>query len=121
LRPVSQESCAFFDDHGLFDDEEVNIASSDGGKRIGAALGNSRAVILRNHGLLTVGTTVDTAVALFVLMERSSEVHVKVPAAKPISDGAARTARASFTDAAMWQVFGSLVRHYVPDPSVIEA
>jgi ribulose-5-phosphate 4-epimerase/fuculose-1-phosphate aldolase len=81
LRPVSQESCAFFDDHGLFDDEEVNIASTDGGKRIGAALGNSRAVILRNHGLLTVGTTVDTAVALFVLMERSSEVHVKVPAA----------------------------------------
>jgi ribulose-5-phosphate 4-epimerase/fuculose-1-phosphate aldolase len=121
LRPISQESCAFYGDHELFDDEEVNIASTDGGKRIGAALGNARAVILRNHGLLTVAASVDSAVALFVLMERSSEVHVKAPEAKPISDSAASTAHAAFTDTTTWQVFGSLLRHYVPDQSAVEA
>jgi ribulose-5-phosphate 4-epimerase/fuculose-1-phosphate aldolase len=120
LRPISQESCAFYDDHELFDDEEVNVVSTDGGRRIGVALGNSRAVILRSHGLLTVGTTVDSAVALFVLMERSSEGHVKVPDAKAISDGAAYAAHSAFTDATTWQIFGSLVRHHVSDQSVVE-
>jgi ribulose-5-phosphate 4-epimerase/fuculose-1-phosphate aldolase len=50
LEPISQESCAFFDDHEIFDDEEVSIGSTDGGKRIAAAMGGARAAILRNHG-----------------------------------------------------------------------
>ena len=55
LRPISQESCVFFENHALFDDEEVQIQSVDGGQRIANALGPHCAVILRNHGLLTVG------------------------------------------------------------------
>ena len=55
IEPLTQESALFIDDHALFDDEEVQILSCDGGKRIAVALGESRAVILANHGLLTVG------------------------------------------------------------------
>lgn len=38
-------------------------------------------MILRNHGLLTVGSTVDEAAYLYTLMERSCEIQLKVEAA----------------------------------------
>ncbi len=55
FRAISQESCAFVFDQAMFDDEEVEVLSIDGGKRIAAAIGESKLCILRNHGLLTVG------------------------------------------------------------------
>lgn len=120
LRPISQESCAFHDDHELFDDEEVDILSPDGGARIAAALGGAKAVILRNHGLLTVGATVDECVGFFVMMERSAEVHVKTPQARPIGDAAALVARGSVGTARTgWHTFQWLVRSLLtaPDPA----
>ncbi|MGH0033151.1 MAG: class II aldolase/adducin family protein, partial [Myxococcota bacterium] len=92
ILPISQESCIFFEDHALFDDEEVQVQSTEGGKRIAVALGSQGAVILRNHGLLTVAARVDEAVGRFVHMERVAEVHMKARNAKPISDAAARWA-----------------------------
>lgn len=120
LEPISQESCTFFEDHALFDDEEVDIASTDGGKRIAAALGSTKAVILRNHGTLTVGTTVDSAVGFFMQLERSAEVHVKVADAKPISAEAARAAyRLVGSEQSGRQLFEWLLRSNVPDPDVV--
>jgi ribulose-5-phosphate 4-epimerase/fuculose-1-phosphate aldolase len=112
LAPISQEACAFFEDHEIFDDEEVSIGSTDGGKRIAAALGGARAAILRNHGLLTVGQTVDAAVGYFLMMERSAEVQVKSPAAQPISAESARPVHDEFDERAAWQVFGWAERSY---------
>lgn len=120
FQAISQESCAFVFDQALFDDEEVEVLSYDGGKRIGAALGDHKLVILRNHGLLTVGPTVEDAVGWFVMAERVAEVHVKAPDAKPISDAAARVAAATLQPAGVgWRVFQWLQRTHVPDPSVI--
>ena len=79
FRAISQESCAFVFDQALFDDEEVEVLSTDGGKRIAASLGESKLCILRNHGLLTVGRTVEESVGWFVMAERVAEVHVKAP------------------------------------------
>lgn len=119
LEPISQESCAFFDDHEIFDDEEVNIGSTDGGKRIAAAMGGARATILRNHGLLTVGATVDAAVGYFLLMERCAEVQVKAPGAQPISADMARRVHDDFDDVAAWQVFQWAQRTHVPDTGIV--
>ena len=120
LRPISQEACAFVDDHALFDDEEVNIVSTAGGKRIAEALGPHRAVLLRNHGTLTVGGSVDECIGWYVMLERTCEVHVKTPQARPISDEAARFAKESVgTVVAGWQVFQWLLRQHVPDPTVV--
>jgi ribulose-5-phosphate 4-epimerase/fuculose-1-phosphate aldolase len=118
LEPISQEACAFFDDHEIFDDEEVNIGSTDGGKRIAAAIGNARGVILRNHGLLTVGTTVDSAVGFFLLMERCAEVQVKARNPQPISAEAARRGHEDFDELAGWQAFQWAQRTYLPDGAV---
>ena len=119
LLPISQESCAFFGDHEIFDDEEVNIGSTDGGKRIASALGPARAAILRNHGLLTVGRSVDAAAGLFALMERCAEVQVKssgvIGGPKPISDPAAQRTHDEFTDHAVGQAFEWLCRTHLPN------
>src|ERR1700709_1333191 len=71
LDPITQDACAFFEDHGLFDDFTGVVLDLDEGKRIGESLGNNKAVILRNHGLLTVGHSVDAAVGAVITMDRS--------------------------------------------------
>ena len=122
IEPISQESCIFFEDHAIFDDEEVQIQSSEGGRRIAEALGGSRAVILRNHGLLTVGSRVDEAVGSFVHMERVAEVHMKARNAKPISAEAARFAQKDLVRFGAGRVaFNNLVARHIGDPAVVLA
>jgi hypothetical protein len=45
------------------------------------SLGQGKGIILRNHGLLTVGGTVDEAAYLFLLMEKSCKVQLVADAA----------------------------------------
>ena len=45
------------------------------------SLGNGKGMILRNHGLLTVGGTLDEAAYLFLLMEKSCLVQLAADAA----------------------------------------
>ncbi|HIG01055.1 MAG TPA: ribulose phosphate epimerase [Myxococcales bacterium] len=120
IEPISQESCIFFEDHALFDDEEVQIQDTDGGRRIAEALGDKRAVLLRNHGLLTVASRVDEAVGSFVTLERVAEVHMKVRNPKPISPEAARYARDDLTSVGIGRVgFWNLVARHVEDPQSV--
>lgn len=120
LEPISQEACLFFEDHGLFDDEEVQVLSVDGGARIAAALGTNRAVILANHGLLTTGSSVAEATAGFVTMERVAEAHLKAPQAAPISAAGARRAKAGLGGGlALRAAFELLVARHVPDPGAV--
>jgi len=117
ILPISQESCLFFEDHALFDDEEVQVQSVEGGKRIAVALGRSRAIILRNHGLLSVGDGVDQAVGRFVHLERIAEVHMKARQARPISAAAARYAKADLDRIDIGRVgFWSLVARHIAAP-----
>lgn len=81
LEPITQDVCAFYQDHALFDDYTGVVNDVQEGRRIAAALGENKAVILRNHGLLTVGTTVDAAVFWFITMERSCQVQLAAKAA----------------------------------------
>ncbi|KAK3678383.1 hypothetical protein LTR78_001680 [Recurvomyces mirabilis] len=58
------------------------VFSAEEGERLAAALGPcGKGMILRNHGLLTVGSTVDEAAYMYTLMERSCEVQLLVDAA----------------------------------------
>ncbi len=121
LEPITQESCIFFEDHALFDDDEVQVQSVVAGRRIAEALGETRAVILRNHGLLTVGDSVAEAVGSFVFLERVAEAHMKARDAKPISPEAARFAKADLTKYGAGRVaFANLISRYIGDVSVVE-
>lgn len=116
LEPITQEACMFYDDHSLFDDEEVQVLSIDGGKRIAAALGGNSAVILANHGLLTTGPGVAEATAALVTMERVCEAAMKATAARPISAESALLARDGLgIPNAFREGFWSLVDRHLPD------
>jgi len=81
LDPLTQDACAFYDDHALFDDYTGVVVDVEEGKRIAHALGDHKAAILKNHGLLTVGDTVDSAVWWFVTMERTCQAQLLADAA----------------------------------------
>jgi ribulose-5-phosphate 4-epimerase/fuculose-1-phosphate aldolase len=100
LDPITQDACAFYNDHALYEDYGGVAAELDEGQRIAKALGPHKAAILQNHGLLTVGQTVDEAVWWFITMERSCQVQLLAEAAaagtgqrlKIIDEGAVRQA-----------------------------
>jgi len=81
LDPITQDVCAFYEDHSLFDDFTGVVLDLEEGKRIAHALGDRKAVILRNHGLLTVGHSVDEAAWWFITMERSCQAQLLAEAA----------------------------------------
>jgi ribulose-5-phosphate 4-epimerase/fuculose-1-phosphate aldolase len=76
LDPITQDVCAFFEDHSVFDDYTGVVLDIEEGKRIAHALGDNKATILRNHGLLTVGHSVDEAAWWFITMERSCQAQI---------------------------------------------
>jgi ribulose-5-phosphate 4-epimerase/fuculose-1-phosphate aldolase len=85
LDPITQDACAFYQDHALFDDFTGVVYETAEGDRIAQALGAAKAIILRNHGLLTVGGTVDEAAWYFITMERSCQAQLLAEAAgKPV-------------------------------------
>ena len=81
LDPLTQDACAFYGDHSLFDDFTGVVLDPEEGKRIAHALGENKAVILRNHGLLTTGYSVDEAVWTFITMERTCQAQLLAEAA----------------------------------------
>ena len=82
LDPLTQDACAFYGDHAVFDDYTGVVLDLEEGKRIAHALGGYKAVILSNHGLLTVGqTSVDEAAWWFITMERTCQAQLLAEAA----------------------------------------
>ncbi|MBL1095422.1 class II aldolase/adducin family protein [Streptomyces coffeae] len=106
LEPINQEVCAFFEDHALYDAPTGVVVDDDEGRRIAAALGGHKALILRNRGLLTVGDSVDAAAWWFITMERSCRAQLAAKAAgKPVlidDESAARLREQLGNDLVAW-------------------
>jgi ribulose-5-phosphate 4-epimerase/fuculose-1-phosphate aldolase len=119
LDPITQDACAFFEDHAVFSDFTGVVVATEEGDRIAAALGKHKALILQNHGLLTVGQTVDEAVWWFITMERSCQAQLMAEAAgtvKPISDEMARlTSMQVGSSVAGWVSFQPLYQRIVAE------
>ena len=81
LDPITQDVCVFYEDHALFDDYTGVVLDVEEGKRIAHTLDSNKAIILRNHGLLTVGQSVDEAAWWFIAMERSCQAQLLASAA----------------------------------------
>ena len=81
LDPITQDACAFYEDHGLFDDFTGVVFDPEEGARLAKSLGQYKAVILRNHGLLTVGQNVDEAIWWFITMDRCCQSQLLAEAA----------------------------------------
>lgn len=64
----------FYNDHSIYEGFGGIAFKADEGKHIAQALGNTKGVILQNHGHLTVAKTVDGAAFLFGAMDRCIQV-----------------------------------------------
>jgi len=84
LEMLNQDACLMYGDAQAVYGEFAGVVFEEAeGRRLAAALGpRGKAMILRNHGLLAVGTTVDEAAYLFTLMERTCEVQLLAEAAQ---------------------------------------
>lgn len=56
---LTQDSCAFHNDHVLYESFNGVVLVEKEGKDIAACLGDKKAALLQNHGLLTVGKTIE--------------------------------------------------------------
>ena len=92
LDPLTQDSCAFYNDHILFDVFNGVVLDTSEGELLAQKMGNKKAAILQNHGLITVGDSVEAAAWWYITMERSCQAQLLAEAAgtpKLISDTAA--------------------------------
>lgn len=81
LDPLTQDSCSFYEDHALFDDFQGVVLDTSEGARIAHALGSRKAVILRNHGILTAGPTVEAAAWWYIALENACHTQLLAEAA----------------------------------------
>jgi ribulose-5-phosphate 4-epimerase/fuculose-1-phosphate aldolase len=81
LDPITQDSCAFYNDHILFDVFNGVVLDMSEGKMLANALGNKKAAILQNHGLLTVGESVESAAWWYITMERTCQAQLMAESA----------------------------------------
>jgi ribulose-5-phosphate 4-epimerase/fuculose-1-phosphate aldolase len=78
--PLTQDACAFFEDCALYSEYRGAILESSEGDAIAAALGPHKAVVLQNHGILTVGESIDSAAWWFIALERCCQLELLLDA-----------------------------------------
>ncbi len=81
LLPISQDACAFYEDQVLFNSFTGVVLDTEEGDRIAASMGHCKAAILQNHGLLTTGQSVASAVHFYIAMERCAQAQLLAEAA----------------------------------------
>jgi len=106
LDMITQDSCAFYDDHAVYSNYRGVVLDEEEGEAIVEALGNKKAAILQNHGLLTTGATVEATVFWFLSMEKCCHAQLLADAAAAGRGG--QTVKIDEADAKRtWGVVGS--------------
>lgn len=77
LLPLIQDSMSFFETVAYHDYEGLSVDPAEC-PRLAAHLGDATCMILRNHGLLTVGRTVGEAFMLMYYLERACRAQMQV-------------------------------------------
>lgn len=82
LDPLTQDACAFYDDHVVISEQGGAVVFDvAAGKELASKFPAGKAAIHQNHGLFTVGETVDAAAWWFITMERSCQAQLLAMAA----------------------------------------
>jgi L-fuculose-phosphate aldolase len=76
LEYLTHDAVLFADGLAFFDQTPELIQETNQGESVAEALGNRRAVIMRNHGVLVVGASVPWAVLTAVTLERALRLQV---------------------------------------------
>lgn len=76
LEYLTHDSVLFHDGIGRYTDSAHLITSPEQGQRVAQALGEQRAVLLQNHGVVFVGEDIRWAILAAVTLERSLKVQI---------------------------------------------
>jgi L-fuculose-phosphate aldolase len=76
LQPISQPSVAFADGLPYFDEAIDLIRTPALGLGVAKALGQCKAVLMRNHGVSVVGSTVEEATILLIMLENACQIQL---------------------------------------------
>jgi len=101
LDPLDQTGCSFFEDQAVYSEYTGIVIDANQAEGIVRALGNKRALILANHGLLTVAATVEQALLDMLDLERTCKINMAAMATgqplRPVPPEAARQSKAVLT------------------------
>ncbi len=81
LLPVGNDGAIFFDGVPVFDETTDLITTRERGEAVARRLGQGRALILRNHGIVTCAPSIEEAVWLALKLERACRVQMLAEAA----------------------------------------
>ena len=82
LAPITQDACAFFEDHVVIGDEAGQVAVEvQAGHKVANAFKGVRAAIHQNHGLITASRhSIEAAAFWFIALERCCQQQLAVDA-----------------------------------------
>lgn len=82
LQPVTQDACAFFEDHVIIGDEAGAVAvENHAGSNVAKAFKGVKAAIHQNHGLLTASRhSIESAAFWFIALERCCQQQLMLDA-----------------------------------------
>jgi ribulose-5-phosphate 4-epimerase/fuculose-1-phosphate aldolase len=78
IKIVDQTACSFYEDHALVTDYDGVVASQEQALGMHRAIGDNRVAVLQNHGLITLGASIEQAVIDMVDLERTCELNLAV-------------------------------------------
>ncbi|RQM07808.1 hypothetical protein DH86_00000682 [Scytalidium sp. 3C] len=78
---ITQDACTFYNDIALYKSFRGIVLGPEEGIEIAAALGNKKAALLQNHGLLTCGKTIESCVRWFCALETCCQAQLLADAA----------------------------------------
>ncbi|KAF2277199.1 class II aldolase/adducin domain-containing protein [Westerdykella ornata] len=81
LDTITQDACAFHNDHVVYNSFNGVVLAEEEGRNIANALGQKKAALLQNHGLLTVGKTIEECIFWFVSLEKCCHTQLMADAA----------------------------------------
>lgn len=81
LDMMTQDSLRFYKSHAVYDNFGGVVLDREEGRRIAEKLGDGKAIILQNHGLLTVGQSVDEAAFWFISLDKTCHAQLLAEAA----------------------------------------
>jgi L-fuculose-phosphate aldolase len=81
LKGLSQPGALFHDSLGLYNDTINLIRTPEMGARVARALGSGRAALLKNHGIVVAGPSIEEVVISALMLENAAKIQMIVEAA----------------------------------------